>query len=247
MTQVREPLAPGATAAREARDALSARDEGRAQAAPRRADAVARRTRPKCPSAMGVTEARSRTCRSTIRGNPSSWATSLPRHVPPAVRGPPAPPFTSAESGRLELARWLIDPQHPLTARVMVNRVWRWHSARGWCGPPTTSAARRNVRPSRAAGLAGPPLRRLRVVDQGDASADRWLSSTYQQSSLARPRAAGGDPENRLLGRVACAAGGRGDPRRAAGRRAARSTGRSAARCSGQEPRLLLRPYVEGS
>ena len=31
----------------------------------------------------------------------------------------------------MELARWLADPGHPLTSRVMVNRIWRWHFGQG--------------------------------------------------------------------------------------------------------------------
>ena len=49
----------------------------------------------------------------------------------------PPSPIPDGSSGRLELARWLIHPEHPLTARVMVNRVWHWHFGRGLVDTPS--------------------------------------------------------------------------------------------------------------
>ncbi|HBJ87474.1 MAG TPA: hypothetical protein DDZ88_27180 [Verrucomicrobiales bacterium] len=41
------------------------------------------------------------------------------------------PQFPSNQSGRLELARWLASAEHPLTSRVMANRIWSWHFNQG--------------------------------------------------------------------------------------------------------------------
>ena len=40
-------------------------------------------------------------------------------------------PLPEKRSGRLELAQWMVSGDHPLTARVFVNRVWNWHFGRG--------------------------------------------------------------------------------------------------------------------
>jgi hypothetical protein len=50
------------------------------------------------------------------------------RGVPPVAEGiVPAPAFPPDASGRLELAQWIVHPEHPLTSRVLVDRVWRAH------------------------------------------------------------------------------------------------------------------------
>lgn len=59
-----------------------------------------------------------------IRGTHKNLGSRAPRRFLEALAGSNQPPI-SAGSGRLELARHLIDPANPLTARVMVNRVWQ--------------------------------------------------------------------------------------------------------------------------
>jgi hypothetical protein len=46
-------------------------------------------------------------------------------------------PPDATGSGRLELARWIADPKNPLTARVMVNRVWHYHFGKGIVPTPS--------------------------------------------------------------------------------------------------------------
>ncbi len=60
---------------------------------------------------------------------PPAIAESASHHSPVSL--------PSDQSGRLQLAQWLCDPDHPLTARVFVNRVWSHLMVRGLCGPLT--------------------------------------------------------------------------------------------------------------
>ena len=66
---------------------------------------------------------------------------------------------------RLKLAEWIVDPANPLTARVMVNRVWQYHFGRGIVSTPN-DFGRMGTRPSQpgAARLAGQPVRRRRMA-----------------------------------------------------------------------------------
>jgi hypothetical protein len=67
-----------------------------------------------------------------IRGNHRNLGEMVDRGFPVVMCETTSKPiFGRRSSGRLELARWMAHSNHPLTARVIVNRVWRWHFGRG--------------------------------------------------------------------------------------------------------------------
>lgn len=159
---------------------------------------------PELPTAMGVAEGPVvADVRVHIRGSAQALGDLAPRHVPAVLAGPTPPSFSTASSGRLELANWMTDPRHPLTARVMVNRVWRWHFGRGLVATPDNFGAL-GARPSHpelldwlahqfvAGGWSIKNLHRLIM-----------LSSAYRSSGAYNEAAARKDPENRLLWRFA--------------------------------------------
>jgi hypothetical protein len=61
-----------------------------------------------------------------IRGEAENRGPVVPRHFLTLLGGSESRPFTDG-SGRLELARAIASRDNPLTARVIVNRVWQWH------------------------------------------------------------------------------------------------------------------------
>jgi hypothetical protein len=156
---------------------------------------------PDLPAAMGATEADVADMAIRIRGNPQKLGEVAARHVPPALRGPAAPQFTMTESGRRELAQWLIDPEHPLTSRTLVNRVWRWHFGEGLVRTPDNFGllGEKPTHPELLDWLA----RRFVADGWSIKSLHRMIlsSATYQQGSGFGVQGSV-DPENRLFGRA---------------------------------------------
>src|SRR5229473_5057342 len=66
-----------------------------------------------------------------IRGDYNSPGEDAPKAFPKILTAGAGQPEITSGSGRLRLAEWLVKPDHPLTARVMVNRIWHWHFGEG--------------------------------------------------------------------------------------------------------------------
>ena len=112
------------------------------------------------------------------------------------------PPFPATQPrNRLGLARWLTSPQHPLAARVVVNRVWRMHFGRGIVATPEDFGSQGKL-PTHPELLDW--LTDRFVKDGWDVKALHRrivLSATFRQSAGVTADAAARDPENRLLSR----------------------------------------------
>jgi len=91
--------------------------------------------------AYGVTEGTPGDARIQVRGEPDRPGAEVPRGWLAVLGGGPLPKDTPG-SGRLELARWLTDPTNPLTARVMMNRIWQYHFGQGLVKTPNDFGTR---------------------------------------------------------------------------------------------------------
>jgi mono/diheme cytochrome c family protein len=153
---------------------------------------------PELASAMGVAEGKVVDSPVLRRGNYLSPGQVAHRRFPEVIAGEKQPPLPQDHSGRLQLADWLADPANPLTARVMVNRVWRWHLGAGIVATVDNF------------GLLGEKPTHPELFDwlATEFMAKGWsvkhlhrlvvLSSAYRMSSAYDPAAAEKDPENRL-------------------------------------------------
>jgi hypothetical protein len=136
-----------------------------------------------------------------LRGNPAKPGKTIPRGFPRILTGEHRAQITK-ESGRRQLADWLARPEHPLTARVMVNRIWQHHFGEGLVRTPN-DFGKRGERPTHPELL---DYLAVRFVESGWSvkTMHRLImqSSAYQQFGLPTAGAAAGDPENRLVGRM---------------------------------------------
>lgn len=135
------------------------------------------------------------------KGDPAQPGPVVPRGVPAFLAGSSPSTMPQGQSGRLELARWLTSPEHPLTARVMVNRIWQHHFGKGIVRTPSNFGLRGEMptHPELLDWLAH------RFVESGwsmKAMHRLILSSkTYRLACIQDPAASAQDPDNRLLWR----------------------------------------------
>ena len=133
-----------------------------------------------------------------LRGQQGNHGPKVPRQFLAVVAGPDRKPFAN-RSGRLELAQAIASPTNPLTARVIVNRVWLHHF-----GAPL-------VKTPSDFGLRADPPSHPELLDwlASELMAHGWslkwlhreimLSAAYRQTSDVAGRASAVDTDNRLL------------------------------------------------
>ena len=133
-----------------------------------------------------------------LRGQ-SGLGVKVPAGLLTALGGtdiPEPPPDATTSYRRKALAEWIADPKHPLTARVMANRIWQFHFGRGLVATPSDYGTRGQA-PSHPELL---DMLASRFVDsQWSIKAMHRLimtSETYQRSANPSPEAREKDPQN---------------------------------------------------
>jgi cytochrome c553 len=154
------------------------------------------------PKAMAVNDGPGADLEIFLRGNHLTRGPQVPRRFPRIIAGFNQPPLGGAGSGRLSLARWMASRNNPLTARVLVNRVWQSHFGHGLVRSPD-NFGRLGERPDNQ-----PLLDWLahRFLDDGWSikQLHRRImdSAVYRMSTATQRRGLASDPDNRLLWRM---------------------------------------------
>lgn len=150
---------------------------------------------PELPTAMGVIDSEVENVRLHVRGSHLTLGQEVERGVPVVLTSEPLE-IDETHSGRLEMARWAVDPKNPLTARVMANRIWRWHFGEGIVST-TDNFGRLGAKPTNPAlldWLSAEFISRGWSIKQMHKLI--MLSSTYQMSSEDHAANAAIDPDN---------------------------------------------------
>jgi hypothetical protein len=96
---------------------------------------------PYLQKAYAVTDGKPVNAKIMVRGEPQTLGPEAPRGFLTILGGRKLPAEEKG-SGRLELAEWITGAKNPLTARVIVNRVWGWHFGQGIVATPDDFGAR---------------------------------------------------------------------------------------------------------
>ncbi len=159
---------------------------------------------PEFPKAMGVREGEKIADLAIhLRGSHWTLGKTVPRRFLSAVATEEEQPkLDDKESGRLQLAQWITRKDHPLTSRVMVNRLWRWHFGRGLVAT-VDNFGRLGEKPSNQPLL---DWLALQFVDKGWSMKAMhrlmMLTNAYQMSSDYDAKAFEVDPQNISMWRM---------------------------------------------
>lgn len=94
------------------------------------------KNKPLVDQVMAVEDSLAADIRIHLRGNHLTLGAEAPRRLPRILAGDATLSLGTGRSGRLELANWMTHPDNPLTARVMVNRLWAGHFGQGLVRTP---------------------------------------------------------------------------------------------------------------
>ncbi len=177
---------------------------------------------PKFPETMAVSDSKPENLKIHLRGSHLTLGRQVPRGLPRILTQveshKASNPVSSkavtfeltAGSGRLQLAQWLTRPEHPLTSRVMANRIWQWHFGQGLVRSPD-NFGRLGERPSHPqlldwlasefSGRSEESVKSPRAWSIKSLHRQLLGSTTYRQNTEFHSIAAIADPENRLLWR----------------------------------------------
>jgi hypothetical protein len=167
--------------------------------------------RPKVPVALGIEDASGKATKTYLleRGEPANKGEEVQPGFPIALVASHASvpakieqPRPSTTGQRSALANWIASEQNPMTARVMVNRIWHYHFGRGIVRSPSDF------------GVRGEPPTHPELLDwlAGEFVRNGWsikkthklmlMSAAYQQSTTASPETLKKDPDNNLFSRM---------------------------------------------